>query len=226
VFGLDDQLASLGDGAAFAIVAAVAILLGLRHATDPDHITAVTALVAGGARDARGAGRLGLAWGLGHATTLFAFGVPIVLFRAYLPDGLQIAAEAAVGVVIVVLALRLLVRWRRGALYGDHAHPVRARTRVQAYGIGLVHGAGGSAGVGVLLLAAIPGHVEALVALALFALFTAVSMAAASTTFGFVLTREAVAARWLALAPALGVVSLAFGVWYALGAVEAVPYVF
>jgi hypothetical protein len=226
VFGLDDQIASLGDGAAFAIVAAVAVLLGLRHATDPDHLTAVTTLVAGGDRDAKGAGRLGLAWGLGHATTLFAFGVPIVLFRAYLPDGLQAAAEAAVGVVIVVLAVRLLVRWRRGALHADHAHPARARTRLQAYGIGLVHGAGGSAGVGVLLLAAIPGHVEALAALALFALFTAVSMAAASTTFGFVLTRDAVASRWLAFAPALAVLSLAFGVWYSLGAVEAVPYVF
>jgi hypothetical protein len=226
VFGLDDQIAGLGDGAAFAIVAAVAILLGLRHATDPDHLTAVTTLVAGGDRDTKGAGRLGLAWGLGHATTLFAFGVPIVLFRAYLPDGLQIAAEAAVGVVIAVLAIRLLVRWRRGTLLGDHAHPARARTRLQAYGIGLVHGAGGSAGVGVLLLAAIPGHAEALAALALFALFTAVSMAAASTTFGFVLTRDAVAARWTAVAPALGVLSLAFGVWYSLGAVEAVPYLF
>ena len=72
MFGLDDQIAGLGDGAAFAIVAAVAILLGLRHATDPDHLTAVTTLVAGDQRDARGAGRLGLAWGLGHATTLFA----------------------------------------------------------------------------------------------------------------------------------------------------------
>jgi len=224
--GLDDQIAGLGHGAAFAIVAAVAILLGLRHATDPDHLTAVTTLVAGGERDTRGAGRLGLSWGLGHATSLFVFGVPIVLFRAYLPGALQTGAEAAVGVVIVVLAVRLLARWRRGALAPDHAHPARARTRRQAYGIGLVHGAGGSAGVGVLLLAAIPGHLEALLALALFALFTAVSMAAASTTFGFVLTREAVAARWLAVAPALGVLSLAVGVWYALGAVQAVPHLF
>jgi hypothetical protein len=226
VFGLDDQIATLGDGAAFALVAAVAILLGLRHATDPDHLTAVTTLVAGDQRDARGAGRLGLAWGLGHATTLFAFGVPIVLFRAYLPDALQTGAEAAVGLVIVVLAARLLLRWRSGALHDAQAHPSRARSRAQAYGIGLVHGAGGSAGVGVLLLAAIPGHVQALAALALFALFTAVSMAAASTTFGFVLSRDAVAGRWLAVAPALGVLSLAFGVWYALGAVEAVPYMF
>src|SRR3954468_19486660 len=114
--GLDDQIAGLGHGAAFAIVAAVAILLGLRHATDPDHLTAVTTLVAGGERDTRGAGRLGLAWGLGHATTLFVFGVPIVLFRGYLPETVQQVAELAVGVLIMGLAVRLLVRWRRGQL--------------------------------------------------------------------------------------------------------------
>src|SRR3954447_14075966 len=224
MFGIDDQIASLGDGTAFAIVAVVAMLLGLRHATDPDHLTAVTTLVAGDERGARGAARLGLAWGLGHATTLFAFGVPIVLFRGYLPEPLQVGAEAAVGVVIVLLAVRLLLRWRSGAL--RHAHPHDARTRKQAYGIGLVHGMGGSAGVGVLLLASIPGHAQALLAQALFAVCTAISMAAASTGFGFVLTRDAIAQRYLALAPALAVFSLAFGVWYALGAVEAVPYMF
>ncbi|MDP9346027.1 MAG: hypothetical protein M3P44_09945 [Actinomycetota bacterium] len=224
MFGLDEQLASIGDGSAFALVLVVAILLGLRHATDPDHLTAVSTLVAGAERDARGAAGLGLAWGAGHATSLLTFGVPIVLFRAYLPHPVQMGAEAAVGVVIVVLALRLLARWRSGEL--RHAHAGGARSRRQAYAIGLVHGMGGSAGVGVLLLAAIPGHAEALAALALFAACTALSMAAASTTLGVVLTRDAVAQRHLALAPALGVLSLAFGLWYALGAVDAVPYVF
>src|SRR5881296_2767072 len=106
MFGLDDRIASLGDGTAFVIVAVVAVLLGLRHATDPDHLTAVTTLVAGDERDARRAGRLGLAWGLGHATSLLVFGVPIVLFRGYLPEPLQMGAEAAVGVLIIVLAIR------------------------------------------------------------------------------------------------------------------------
>jgi hypothetical protein len=90
----------------------------------------------------------------------------------------------------------------------------------------MVHGMGGSAGVGVLLLAAIPDRAEAIVALALFAAFTAVSMAFASTTFGYALSREPVMRRFARVAPALGVLSLAFGVWYSLGATGAVPYVF
>jgi hypothetical protein len=223
MFGLDDAIAGLGAGEVFIVVAAIAVLLGLRHATDPDHLTAVTTLVAGERADARSAGRLGLAWGLGHATTLFVFGLPIVLYRSYLPDALQTAAETLVGVLIVALALRLLVRWRRERA-GAHHHPHPARSPLQAYGIGLVHGMGGSAGVGVLLLAGIPDHVEAVVALGLFAAFTAVSMALASTSFGWVLSRGAVQRSFVAVAPALATLSLAFGVWYALGAVQAVPY--
>jgi len=218
MFGLDDHIAALGAGELFLVVALVAILLGLRHATDPDHIAAVSTLVASDEPDPRRAGRLGFTWGMGHATSLFVFGVPIVLFKSYLPGTLQTAAEAAVGILIIALAVRLLVR-------RPHQRR-RARTGLQAYGIGLLHGMGGSAGVGVLLLASIPNHVEALAALVLFAFFTAVSMAMASTSFGFALSRGPVLRSYLTVAPAMGVLSLAFGVWYALGALSAVPYVF
>ena len=227
MFGLDDTIARLGTGEVFLVVAAVAVLLGLRHATDPDHLTAVSTLVAGERADARSAGRLGLAWGMGHATTLFLFGLPIVLYRSYLPEALQTAAETLIGVVIVALAVRLLVRWRgtRRATHA-HTHTHAPRSSLQAYGIGLVHGMGGSAGVGVLLLAGIPDHLEAVVALGLFAAFTAVSMALASTSFGWVLSRGAVQRSFVVAAPALAALSMAFGVWYALGAVQAVPYLF
>jgi cytochrome c biogenesis protein CcdA len=227
MFGLDDKIASLGSGETFVIIAAIAVLLGLRHATDPDHLTAVTTLIAGGGHDHRKARSLGFIWGLGHATTLFAFGVPIVLAKSYLPEAVQQAAETAVGLLIIGLAVRLLLRWREGAFRAGpgHAH-AHARTPLQAYGIGLVHGMGGSAGVGVLLLAAVRDHAEAIAALGLFAAFTAISMALASSTFGYALTRPPVLRRFAAVAPALGALSLAFGVWYSLGALNAVPYAF
>jgi len=227
MLGLDEHIAALGAGELFLVVALVAILLGLRHATDPDHLAAVTTLVASDEPDPRRAGRLGFTWGLGHATSLFVFGVPIVLFKSYLPDSVQTAAETAVGVVIVTLAVRLLLQWRRGAFGPNHHHHgTPARAAVQAYVIGLAHGMGGSAGVGVLLLAAIPSHAQALAALVLFAVCTAVSMAAASTTLGFALSRGPVLRSYLTVAPAMGVLSLGFGVWYSLGALNAVPYVF
>jgi hypothetical protein len=234
VFGLDSWLAGFSDGATLAVVALVAIVLGLRHASDPDHLAAVTTLIAGTEeRAARAAGRLGSAWGLGHATSLFVFGVPIVLFKAYLPEPVQQAAETSVGVVIIGLAVWLLVRWRRGAFHVQvhshghgEVHVHGARSPLQAYGIGLVHGTGGSAGVGVLLLGSIHDHALALAALAIFAFFTAVSMALLSTGFGRVLGSARLRASFQRLAPGMALLSLGFGVWYALGAVELAPYFF
>jgi len=239
MFGLDDWLASYSDGATLAVVAVIAVVLGLRHATDPDHLAAVSALIASTReRAGRQAAALGLAWGLGHALTLFSFGLPIVLFEAYLPERLQQGAELTIAFVIVSLAVLLLVRWRRGAFHAHvhehgegahlhvHAHGKGERTRTRsarsAFGIGLVHGMGGSAGVGVLLVASIEDTVYGVIALGLLAAFTAVSMALVSTGFGAGLTRLPMAR----LAPALGVMSLAFGIWYALGALSLTPYYF
>jgi high-affinity nickel permease len=247
MFGLDDYLASFSDGTTLVLVIVVAVLLGLRHATDPDHLAAVTTLIAGRQeRAARSAGRLGFAWGLGHATTLFAFGLPILLSKAYLPEPVQQAAETTIGFVIMVLAVWLLIRWRRGLFHvhlhahdgGIHAyghvhngdpHPhrvTRARSPWQAYGIGLVHGMGGSAGIGVLLLATIHSHVIGVIALALFAFFTATSMAVLSTGFGLTLSSGPAQRSFARLAPVLGVTSFVFGVWYALGAQNLLPYYF
>ncbi|HEY8791355.1 MAG TPA: hypothetical protein VIL96_00545 [Gaiellaceae bacterium] len=239
MFGLDDRIASFSDGTTLLVVMVVAIVLGLRHASDPDHLAAVTTLIASGKeRAARKAGILGLVWGLGHATSLFVFGIPIVLYRAYLPEVVQRGAETTVGLLIVCLAGWLLVRWRRGTLavhaHGDReprhahgpAHPRKARTRPQAYAIGLIHGLGGSAGVGILLIASIPSHALAVVALAVFAVGTAVSMALLSSGFGLTLSSAPVQRSFQRLAPVLGMVSLAFGIWYALGAQGLLPYYF
>jgi len=125
-----------------------------------------------------------------------------------------------------VLAVRLLLRWRRGHLHPHTPHPTpRTRNRFQAYGIGLVHGMGGSAGVGILLLAAIRDHALGIAALFVFAFFTAISMSIASATFGYTMSRGPVLRRFVRVAPVMGMLSLAFGAWYALGAVGAVPYV-
>jgi hypothetical protein len=228
MFGLDDWIAHFSDGTTVAILIAVAVLLGLRHASDPDHLAAVTALIAAGKERTRSAAaRLGLVWGLGHATTLFAFGLPIVLFKSYLPEPVQQGAEASVGFVIVALAVWLLVRWRRGIFHVQehgHGHSIRGRSPLQAFGIGLVHGMGGSAGVGILLLAAIHDRAVAVLALGLFALFTAVSMSLLSTGFGLTLSSGPVRRSFNRVAPALGAASLLFGVWYALGALAVTPY--
>ena len=251
MFGLDDLIAEWGRDGGIAVAFLVALLLGLRHATDPDHLTAVSSMILaerGGGR--RGAMRLGLAWGAGHALTLLALGLPFVLWGDALPERIQQVAEIAIGLLIVGLAARLLVRWRRGyfhvhphrhgdvvhahphvheGAHGPHEHPhaeALGRTPLAAFGIGLVHGIGGSAGAGILLVSSIDDRATAAIALVVFAGATALSMGVATLVFGHVLTRRGVAFRLESFIPVLGVLGMLFGAWYALGSVEAVPYVF
>jgi high-affinity nickel permease len=231
MFGLDEWIAGMSDEGSIVIVLLVATLLGLRHATDPDHLAAVSTLVVSGReRATRAAARLGAAWGLGHAVTLVAFGVPILLAERYLPDLVQRGAETTVAALIAFLAIRLLVRWRHGAFatspLGQDEHVHRVRSPTGAFGIGLVHGMGGSAGVGVLLLAAIPSRQLALVALVVLAVFTAVSMTIVTTGFGAALSARRVSGAVATAAPALALSSLAFGVWYAAAAWSLAPYPF
>ena len=130
------------------------------------------------------------------------------------------------------LAIRLLLRWRHGAFStvpgggGGATTVTGCRTPLGAFGIGLVHGMGGSAGVGVLLLAAIPDSTVAIGSLLVLALFTAVSMTLVTSGFGVTLTIPSVARSVAGVAPALGVASLAFGVWYAAAAWSLAPYPF
>jgi hypothetical protein len=207
---VDAWLTGLFAGAPLLLALAIAFVLGLRHASDPDHLVAVTSLVAADNGDVRGATRLGAWWGLGHAGTLLAVGLPLIALKGELPGWLERGAETAVGIVILLLAARVIYRWRRPA----HVH--RPRTRREAVGIGMLHGLAGTGAVVVLLIAALPGRAEAAAALAVFAPMSVVSMAACTSAFAWALTRPAVVPLYrVVVMPALGVFGLMFGLWYA-----------
>ena len=233
------------------VILLISLLLGLRHASDPDHLAAVTTLIASGEERhrVRKAGTMGFLWGLGHGTTLVLIGLPLVLLNQYLPEIVGKIAEVAIGCIIVLLAVRLLVRWRRGLYHvhvhthdgseahrhvhshvqdesHGHGHRVPRRTPLSAYGVGLVHGIGGSGGLTLLLISTISDKAQATGALLLFAAGTAVSMALLSTALGLVIAGGPLARNFERVAPVLGVLSMAFGAWYALGALGVVVYPF
>jgi hypothetical protein len=210
---LDHTFGGLLDGAPFAVALGVAVLLGLRHATDPDHLMAVTALVARDNASTRSAARLGAVWGAGHATALLLIGLPLILLGTALPPALESTAEKAVGVVIILLALRVLVRWIHRNREHDHDTPLR--TPREAFGIGLLHGLAGTGAVVLLLIAALPNPLAASAALAVFAPMSMVAMALCTSGFAWTLTRPAVLPVYRAvLMPALGALGLLFGLWY------------
>ena len=229
---LDESLTLLFEGAPLLLALGIAFVLGLRHASDPDHLIAVTSLVAADDADHRDAARLGAWWGLGHAAMLLAIGLPLILLKSELPAWLESGAEKAVGVVIVVLAARVMWKWARGDYRaGKHHHDghghrhlhrgdghhdhVAVRTPTQAFGIGVLHGLAGTGAVVLLLIAALPTQLEAAAALAVFAPMSVISMAACTTAFAWVLTRPVIEPVYRAvLIPALGLFGLMFGLWY------------
>ena len=212
MFGLDQEIASLTSTKPL-VALAVALLLGLRHPLDPDHLAAVAAMAR---QSRRRSGLIGLSWGAGHSTTVIALGIPVVLWTATMPEGAHQVIEALIGVVIFALGMRLLIRHGRGEL---HAHPHRSPERLrEAYLVGVIHGAGGSAAIGLLLIAAIPDRGVALAALAVFALSAAVAMSAVAAGLG----------RSLRSVPArpMGGLVCAFGAWYLAAAAAGAPYPF
>ena len=208
---LDHLIGGLFDGAPLVVALAVAFLLGLRHASDPDHLVAVTSLVAAEDGDTRKAARLGAWWGIGHAGALVVLGIPLIAFKTSLPGWLESGAEKAVGAVILLLAARVIYRWAR-----PRGHVHRLRTSSQALSIGLLHGLAGTGAVVVLLIAALPTQLESALALAVFAPMSMVSMTACTAGFAWVLTRPAIEPVYrTVLVPGLGVFGVMFGLWYA-----------
>ena len=227
----------------------LALVLGLRHALDPDHLAAVSTLLLNQRQSGvRQAAVLGLAWGLGHATTLFLFGVPVVLFSRLLPEPVQRGAEVLIGALIVLFALRLLYRWHSGHFHihphkhgsllhvhshhhdaphqagmGEHSHEhgnALDRSPAASFGIGLVHGIGGSAGIGILLIGTASDKAAGVLALVVFAAATAVSMSLLSVTVAYTLARGSLRRRFPELIPLLGCAGVVFGLWYSLGALQ------
>jgi ABC-type nickel/cobalt efflux system permease component RcnA len=233
---LDHLITSLFDGAPLAVALGIAFLLGARHASDPDHLVAVTSLVAAEDGDTRKAARLGAWWGIGHAVALLTLGIPLIAFKAGLPVWLESGAEKAIGIVILLLATRVIYKWARGDYRARaHAHEqgharrrhlrdctaphhghVKVRSRGQALAIGLLHGLAGTGAVVVLLIAALPSQLEAALALGVFAPMSVASMAACTAAFAWVLTRPVIEPLYrTVLIPGLGAFGVIFGLWYA-----------
>jgi ABC-type nickel/cobalt efflux system permease component RcnA len=114
---------SLGDAAPLGI-ALLGLLLGMRHATDPDHVVAITTILS---REHRigVAAWIGVIWGLGHTLTVLIVGAAIIVFKIAIPTRLGLAMEFAVAVVLILLGVGTasnLLRRMAQRVFGD---PVR-----------------------------------------------------------------------------------------------------
>jgi high-affinity nickel permease len=109
-------------------IVALGFFLGMRHATDPDHVIAVTTIVSR-QRSIRHAALIGVLWGLGHTITILAVGSAIILFGLVIPPRVGLTMELSVGLMLIllgVLNLSGIMRWITETLTplqsGMHSH--------------------------------------------------------------------------------------------------------
>ncbi|HKW41755.1 MAG TPA: hypothetical protein VJN39_10955 [Gemmatimonadales bacterium] len=222
-------------------LAGLGLLLGFRHAFEPDHLAAVSTLAT---RQGRllDACRLGLAWAVGHTASVGIVVGAIILFGLHLPDRLWPAADVLVALLLIGLGATVIMRYARGRWHlhvhfhtgGPHLHLHSHTSGLghqhshaegdvrRSLGFGLLHGLAGSAAILVLLVAAAPSRSAQLAYFVAFAAGTMIGMLLVSSSLaGLVRLASGRGARWATvLHVGSAVVSVLVGValaWRSVG---------
>jgi hypothetical protein len=188
-----------------AILFVTSLLLGMRHATDPDHIVAVST-IACRERSMWRASRIGVVWGLGHTLTIFVVGGAIIVFKIAFTPAIGLSLELTVALMLVVLGLLNLFNVRWGSAPSSSMRP---------FLVGVVHGLAGTAAVTLLILPLIDRVWSAVLYLVVFGAGTIAGMAIITCCLAapaaYASSRVHGLQRWVRLAS--GAVSVTFGAY-------------
>ena len=180
------------------------IVLGFRHAFEPDHLAAVSTLASRPGGRLWGAARLGLVWGVGHTATVGAIALLVIALGVQLPPSLWPAAELVVAGLLVLLGGAVVWRYARGRWHMHlhaheanphihlhshvqdvgHAHQHASADAKRSLGFGIAHGLAGSGAIAVLLVAAAPTAALRIAYFAAFGAGTVLGMLTVSLTLG------------------------------------------
>jgi high-affinity nickel-transport protein len=207
----------------------------MRHALEPDHLTAVSTLVARERRATRGAW-LGAWWGVGHCASLIVIGSALAAFHARMPVRLGAAFELGVAAMLIGLGVRSVVRAVRDG-HGCHVHDSHPSTRgarlcsndhlhigrwafaTRSLLIGLVHGLAGSGTLVALVAAELPTLPLRVAYIGVFGVGSTITMVVLSGLAGIPLARLSRSPRsGRVVIGTTGAISIAFGVAWALHA--------
>jgi high-affinity nickel-transport protein len=200
---------------------ALGFVLGLRHATEADHLAAISTIMTE-RRSLLSSSLVGAFWGLGHTLALLIAGVGVLLLRYQMTDRMAHGFELGVGIMLVLLGanvLRTLVD--RGT---SHRHPqaaVASRSRSDAWLmgrpllVGMVHGLAGSAPLLLLTLSVVSSPLAAFSYIAVFGVGSMMGMSIMSVLLGVParLTVERCGRTHLALRGLSGLFSVAIGLF-------------
>jgi high-affinity nickel permease len=229
---MDLMLAALGLASSSSTLSLVSILvlgfvLGMRHATDADHVVAVSTIVSR-QRRISSAAWIGALWGAGHTITIFAVGVCIIVFTLVIPPRIGLSMEFSVGLMLILLGwinLRSLGRSARSeiatepAIAATHAHAADGHTHaitdhsidtmdrwfrgwsvyqwLRPLIVGLVHGLAGSAAVALLVLTTLHDTRWALAYLLIFGVGTIAGMMVITVAMASAINYAGSRSQWI-----------------------------
>ncbi len=227
----------------FLTILFLGFLLGMRHATDPDHVVAVTTIVAKQPGIAK-AGLIGVLWGLGHTLTIFIVGTMIILFKVTIPPRVGLSMELGVAAMLILLGILNLtgtlprLQERFGVSIpaglsstGDLLSSERGTSQglglcnvLRPLAIGIIHGLAGSAAVALLVMTTIRDPWWAITYLFLFGAGTIAGMMLITTVIAmpFAFTVRKFSGWNRGMVVASGLLSLGFGLFlsYQIGLVD------
>jgi cytochrome c biogenesis protein CcdA len=197
-------------------------LQGLRHAFEPDHVVAVSTMLAEHRRPYERV-RYALSWGIGHASTIACFGAILMVARAEVSARLEAAFEVAVSCMLIAVGARALRRAHRslrearhplhdaGQELGPTPDPHRAHT-LGALAMGMVHGLAGSGALTAFVVARMPSVTTGVLVLLIFGMGATAGMSLLAGALGAPLS-QLLRRRWGApgILAATGSVSLVLG---------------
>jgi High-affinity nickel-transport protein len=211
---------------------ALGTLLGMRHALEPDHLTAVSTLVTG-ERSSMKAAMLGASWGVGHTLSLVAVGAVLVVLRAEMPPHVADLFELFVAVMLVALGVRAIAMAVRQGPVGPththhhghvvhkhagatpHVHVGRLTLARRPLIVGAVHGLAGSGALTALVLATLTSTAARITYMTLFGFGSTLGMAVLSGLLGWPLAKiSANRALTRALSVAVGCLSIGLGLFW------------
>lgn len=153
-------------------------VLGMRHATDPDHVIAV-ATIGSQQRSIAGGAWIGVLWGIGHTLTIVAVGIAIIVFNVVISPRVGLSLELAVALMLIllgILSLKGTRPHRHNSLHNGAGEAARTGRILRPLVIGIVHGLAGSASIALLVLASIRDPLLAAAYLLVFGLGTITGM--------------------------------------------------
>ncbi|WP_066324213.1 urease accessory protein UreH [Anoxybacteroides amylolyticum] len=186
-------------------------VLGLKHATEPDHVIAVST-IASRTKKLSLSSLAGIFWGIGHTATLFVVGMIVIGLEQQIPETAAMWLELAVGVMIVVLGI---TSFRSSNVVSSQKEVSITHLHVKSTVIGIVHGLAGSAGMVLLTLTTVDTRLQAILFILIFGVGTIMGMMLFTTFLGlpFIWMKHKQMVYQFTI-KAVSLISIAYGLYY------------